>query len=559
MDYHIEPEDAARAIPDPNGAHFASRAAPPEPKLTRYMKRRTRLAIALVGTAAVLGAKSLIHQPQCRYCETSNGASQPVNYRVGHIDFRPCELKAPHSGETTAAWCAPFIRPENPTDAAGRQIHMRLALIRGTAARPAPDLVVFITGSPGESAIDDWPQVAPALKTVLEQRDVVLLDQRGTGGSHPLSCPKAGRAAELARQQGTVSQTRGETQAHRQARRAAESRSCLAEIEQTADPRNFTTTDAVGDLIALRHALGDPLFDLVGVSYGTRVAQQYAMRDPAGVRSMVFDGVIPNSVIVGEDIVRNLQHALEADLRLCEAQPACVTAFGDPYAVLTALRRRIDQHPPVVTYRDPATDEWRTRTLDENTLAGVVRLFAYSPYTAALLPVSLHQALAGNYGPLMAQSQLLDGALGRQINGGAQWAVLCTEDVPLLKPDPDAKGTLLGAGFIRDLRRHCAGWPRGQMPADFHRPLRTNIPTLILEGQYDPITPPRYGREVLAHVGDARLLIARGWGHYVLGAGCMPQLVGRFIADLQPKALDVQWLEALRPTPPFVSVNGATP
>jgi pimeloyl-ACP methyl ester carboxylesterase len=523
------------------------------------MKRRTRLALALVGTAVVLGAQWFIHHPKWQQSREDRGGAQPAHYRLGRIDFTPCELKAPLSGQTTAAWCAPFVRPENPADAAGRQIHMRLALIRGTAARPAPDLVVFLAGGPGESAINDWPQVAPALKSVLEHRDVVLLDQRGTGGSHPLSCPQAEHAAELARKQQAASQTPRETPAQRQARQAVETQACLAEIEQTADPRYFTTTDAVDDLIALRHALANPQFDLVGVSYGTRVAQQYAMRDPTGVRSIVLDGILPNSVIVGEDIARNLQDALKSDLGLCEAEPACIKAFGNPYSDLAELRARIAQHAPVVTYRDPTTNVLHTRTLREGTLVSVVRLFAYSPLTAALLPLSLHQALAGHYAPLMGQSQLIAGELGRSIDTHMQLAVVCTEDVPLIKPDPDANGTLLGAGFARDLQQQCAGWPRGQMPADFHQPLRTEIPTLILEGQYDPITPPRYGREALAHLGDARLLIARGQGHYVMGAGCMPRLVDEFIADVQPRTLDAQCLDALRPTPPFVSFNGATP
>jgi pimeloyl-ACP methyl ester carboxylesterase len=523
------------------------------------MNRRTRLTLAVAAIAAVAGLQWLAHHPRWRQSAAQESGIPPPHYRLGDIDFAPCELKAPLSGQTTAAWCAPFIRPENPAAAAGRQIHMRLALIRSSAASPASDRVVFISGGPGESAINDWPMVAPALKTVLEHRDVVLLDQRGTGGSHPLSCPQAGRAAELTGEQRTSSPNPRETPAQRQARRAADTQACLAEIERTADPRFFTTTDAVDDLIALRHALGNPQFDLVGVSYGTRVAQQYAMRDPAGVRSIVLDGVLPNSAIVGEDIARNLEEVLRADLGLCAAEPACVKAFGNPYADLTALRARIDPHPPVVRYRDPATAEWHTGTLNESTLVGVVRLFTYSPLTAALLPLTLHQALAGDYGPLMGQSRLIDGTLGRQINGGMQWAVLCTEDAPFLKPDPEAKGTLLGAGFVEELQRQCAGWPRGQMPRDFHQALHTDIPTLILEGEYDPITPPRYGREVLAHLGDARLLIARGQGHYVMDAGCMPRLVGQFIADLRPKALNARCLNALRPTPPFVNFNGATP
>ncbi|HEY1890910.1 MAG TPA: alpha/beta hydrolase [Steroidobacteraceae bacterium] len=524
------------------------------------MKRSTRLALALALAAVVLGTQWLIHHPTQRMATTGTGGTRPTHYRLGHVDFTPCELKALLSGETTAAWCAPFVRPENPADPAGRRIHMRLALIRSSATQSASDVVVFLAGGPGESAVDDWAVVAPALKPVLEHRDVVLLDQRGTGESHPLLCPKAGTGTAPDPASKPVAALKPQqAAAQREARQDAETRACLSEIEQSADPRFYTTTDDVNDLIALRHALGDPQYDLIGASYGTRVAQQYAMRDPAGVRSIVLDSVLPNSAITGEDIAGNLEDALKADFTLCRAEPACAKAFGDPYTELADLRARIDAHPPVVTYRDPATGEWRTRTLDESTLDGVVRLFAYSPLTSALLPLSLHQALAGDYGPLMGQSNLIRGVLGHDIRGGLQWAVLCSEDVPLLKPNPADKDTLLGSGFTHTLQRVCALWPRGQMPADFHQPLSSAIPTLILEGQYDPITPPRYGRAVLAHLGNARLLIARGQGHGVLGAGCMPRLVGKFVDDPQPRRLDAVCLDALRSTPPFVNFNGATP
>ncbi len=522
------------------------------------MNRRTRIALAVAAAAAVVGGQWLHHHPKERH-DAAGHAARPTHYRLGRIDFTRCELKAPLSGQTTAAWCAPFVRPENPADPSGRQIHLRLALIRSAAVRPASDLVVFLAGGPGQSAIDTWPEIAPALQPVLNRRDVVLLDQRGTGGSHPLSCPQVVHAAAVARRRRAEHPLRRETPAQRHARQSAETRACLTEVEKTANPRYFTTTDAVGDLIALRHALGNPQFDLVGVSYGTLVAQQYAMRDPAGVRSIVLDSVVPNSLILGENIPRNLQNALAADFGLCDAEPACLKAFGNPSTDLAKLRARLGRHPQVVRYRDPTTDAPRTGTLNENTLTGVVRLFAYSPLTAALLPLALHQALAGHYAPLMAQSRLVGGEVGRSIDIGMALTVTCSEDAPLLEPSPSARGTLLGERFIRTMQRQCALWPRGWVPANFHQPLRTDIPTLILEGQFDPITPPRYGRAVLAHLGDARLLIARGQAHNVIGAGCMPRLVGKFITDLHPKALDAHCLDALRPTPPFVNFNGPTP
>ncbi len=524
------------------------------------MQRRTRVVLILAGVTVILGGQWLLDHQKTQQHELRQRGTRPAHFELGHIDFTSCELKTLQSGVTSAAWCASFVRPENPTDPSGRKIHLRLALIRSTAMRPASDLVVFLAGGPGQSAIDIWPQIHSALRPVLEHRDVVLLDQRGTGGSHPLSCPKVEHAIQAARRRRSTHPRQRETPTQRHARQATEIKTCLAEIEKTTNPRDFTTTDAVDDLIALRHALGNPRFDLIGVSYGTLVAQQFAMRDPTGVRSIVLDSVVPNRLILGESVAVNLQNALKADLGRCDAEPDCIKAFGNPYTDLTELRARIAKHPLLVTYRDPTTNVLHTRTLNEKTLAGVVRLFAYSPLTAALLPLTLHQALQGNDAPLMGQAQLISSEVGASsINPYMGLSVVCSEDVPWLKPNPAAKGTLLGRRFIRGLQRECAGWPRGRMPANFHQPLRTDIPTLILEGQDDPITPPRYGREVLAHLSDARLLIARGQGHAAIGTGCIPQLVGKFIAHLEPKSLDAQCLDVLRPAPPFVNYNGPSP
>jgi len=124
---------------------------------------------------------------------------------------------------------------------------------------------------------------------------------------------------------------------------------------------------------------------------------------------------------------------------------------------------------------------------------------------------------------------------------------------------PAEAATLLGDAYIRQLKAQCAIWPRGVVPADFHAPLRSSVPTLILEGQFDPVTPPRYGTEVLKGLGDARMLIAAGQGHNVIGAGCMPRLVKRFIEKPEPQKLDAKCLAQLKPTAPFLDYNGAAP
>jgi pimeloyl-ACP methyl ester carboxylesterase len=339
-----------------------------------------------------------------------------------------------------------------------------------------------------------------------------------------------------------------------------QTRACLIALQKRGlNPADFTTTMAVQDLDALRHALGKPKFDLVGVSYGTRVAQQFAMRHPDGVRSMVLDSIVPNQLILGQDFGRNLDAALRDDFALCTNAPACRKAFGDPWTTLLQLKKNLAKNTPEVNFRTPGDFKPKQEAMTADAMVGLVRLYAYSPLTAALLPLTLHAASAGHYGPLLAQSHFISSSLQHSLNDGMQLSVVCSEDVPWLKATPREADTLLGDTYIKQLQAQCAIWPHGAVPANFHAPLRSSVPILILEGQFDPVTPPRYGMEVLKDLGDARMLIAPGQGHNVIGAGCMPRLVKRFIEKPEPQKLDAQCLAQLKPTQPFLDYNGAAP
>ncbi|MCX7512616.1 alpha/beta hydrolase [Frateuria hangzhouensis] len=475
-------------------------------------------------------------------------AAKPRTWKLGRLTLTACELGRPDSGLTTAAWCAPFEVPENRDDPNSRKIKLNLAVIRSDAQVPAKDMLVFLAGGPGQAATETWPMVAPALDPLLAHRNVLLIDQRGTGKSNPLDCKAADKADKI----GAVAGFDAD-------RLRAQVAACLKEVQATADPRYYTTTAAVADLEDARQALGAPSFDLVGVSYGTRVAQQYAMHHPDAVRSILLDGVAPNSLVLGEDFARNLEDALKAQFARCTAEPACKARFGDPYQTLYQLRDALRANPHKVSFRDPQTYNSVERTLSDDALASVVRMFAYTPVTAALLPLSIDAAAHGDVGPLLGQAKLITGDLADSMNGGMQSSVICSEDADLLKPRPQDADTILGTRMIDTLEAVCSVWPHGTRPADFHEPLKTAIPTLLLSGQYDPVTPPRYGEEVLSHLSNARHLVLKGQGHNVIGAGCMPKLVKQFIEDLDPKQLDAGCLDRLQPTPLFIDFNGATP
>ncbi len=224
-----------------------------------------------------------------------SGAHPIDRLKLGTLTLRACELRQPDSAATTAAYCAPFSVPENRADPHSRRIELNLAIVKSDAEVAEPDIVVYLAGGPGESATQTYPQIAAALAPLRRHHHLLLLDQRGTGDSHPLTCPQVQKSLDASADLPFDPQ-----------RARALTAQCLAEVEKASDPRFYTTTDAVADLEAVRQALGGPKFDLIGVSYGTRLAQQYARAHPDGVRSIVLDSAVPNSVVLGEDFAANL-------------------------------------------------------------------------------------------------------------------------------------------------------------------------------------------------------------------------------------------------------------
>jgi pimeloyl-ACP methyl ester carboxylesterase len=513
---------------------------------------RSLVAIAAVGLLAYQYGRVKTPVAAQEIPASMPSASKPApsvarTWQRGSLTFKPCELGRPGSGATAQAWCTVFQVPENRDDPHSRRIGLKLAIARSDAQVPDPDMAVLLAGGPGEAATEAWVVEAPAFDEVRKHHDVVLLDQRGTGSSNPLSCKGAEEASDETSFTLDLNKMRKDVAA------------CLAEVKQKADPRFYTTTIAAQDLEDVRKALGSPSFDLVGVSYGTRMAQQYLIHYPDGVRSVVLDSAVPNQVILGEDMADNLDSALKKDFAGCLVVDACKQRFGDSMQTLYQLRDALRANPHTVSFRDPQTYETVERPLSEFSLASVVRMFAYQPETTALLPLSINAAAHGDVGPLLGQSKLLNSDLGGDMNNGMSMSVICSEDADLLQPRPQDQNTMLGSHLMDAIKAQCDVWPHGARPANFHAPLKSDKPILILSGEFDPVTPPRYGEEILAGLTHGRQLILKGQGHSVLGRGCMPQVLGKFIDKPDPKQLDASCLDKLGPTPAFIDFNGASP
>ena len=459
------------------------------------------------------------------------------------LGLETCELLVPGTPLSTMGQCGWLQRPENPADPDGRQIDIRVARIPARGREVEPDPIVFFAGGPGQAATESWPIVAGALRKASENRDVLLVDQRGTGQSNPLKCPQIELEEAL--------------QADWEAL-APMTEACLASIG--GDPRYYTTTIAMYDIDAAREALGYETVNLYGGSYGTRAAQVYYRLFPERVRSIILDGVVPQTLGLGTEHAIKLDQALYRVLAGCEDDPLCAQQFPQAADKLRTLISTIDAEPVEVTVDHPTTGAPFTLTFNREVLSSALRFLTYSPETQAMLPMLIHEAATERRFDRLA-SQMLITATGLQqsIAQGMEMSVMCSEDYPLFPSEPGSNDTLLGTLMERVTAIQCGIWPRGAVPEDFHEPVGGAVPLLLLSGENDPVTPPEYADQVAVHFDDATHLVAPGQAHIVATRGCIGDLASQFIIEGSAENLDTECLANLEPSPFFISLTGPSP
>ncbi|MFW6094308.1 MAG: alpha/beta hydrolase [Pseudomonadota bacterium] len=462
------------------------------------------------------------------------------------LDLEPCEIRGTGGVGLVAAQCGRLEVAEDPDEPAGRVIELFVARVPALAKEPRDDALTVINGGPGASSVSLYVDMKAAFSGIRRNRDIVVVDQRGTGRSAPLDCPEM--------------QIMGAAPAPGELGRAT--RQCLEATEQ--DPRFYTTSFAVDDLERVREALGYAAWNLYGVSYGTRVAQEYLRRYPASVRTAILDGVVPPDQALGPDLAVNAQATLDALLARCAGDTACAAAFPDLEAQFRRLARRLEASPVALTLPHPVTARRRSMKLSYGHLALTVRMSSYAPETAALIPVMIREAVEhDNFRPIASQALRLEHELAETMAFGMHNSVVCSEDVPFY-PEPEVlRGTLretyLGAAQVEALRAICRVWPRGRREPAARAPLRAEHPVLLLSGEHDPITPPAYARRAAQTLPNSRHLLAPGQGHGVVGRGCMPWLVSGFVGTADPAGLDPTCLERLDSDAFFVDLMGPPP
>jgi pimeloyl-ACP methyl ester carboxylesterase len=469
----------------------------------------------------------------------------PLQAAESRPGLTPCRLQ----GVEHEALCGSVRRPLDPAAPQGRQIDVHFAVLPALARNRKPDPVLFFAGGPGQSAIEIAGSVAAMLSRLSNRRDIVLVDQRGTGRSAPLVCSEPAPTQPLA-------------EAVDPARLFARLDTCRATLQALphGDLRHYTTVHASQDADAVRRALGAATVNLVGGSYGTRAALDYMRQYPQAVRRAVIDGVAPPDMVLPAAFSTDNQAALDAVFAACEADAACAARYpalrADWHALLATLPREIGVAHPV-------TGELQRLPLSRDTLLGLVRTPLYVPALASALPLALTEAARGRFEPLVGLATAMSGGRSGALAEGMHFSVVCAEDAPRLAQAGDRPGADFGDAFADIYRRVCADWPRGEVPAAFYTLPPAPAATLVLSGGADPVTPPRHGERVARALGaKARHVVVAQAGHGVMALRCLRDAVFRFIdADDDAAALqaDADCARALPRPPAFVPVTAQGP
>jgi len=415
--------------------------------------------------------------------------------------------------------CGSISRPLDPANAGGVQIRIHYVVVPALARRKLADPVFLLAGGPGQSAIGVAGAMMPILGRLNQRRDIVFVDQRGTGRSAPLQCDEM-------RREPLSDETDPELQiaALTRCRIALEK---LPHVGGSSGLRFYTTTIAMQDLDAVRRQLGATRIDLIGASYGTRAALEYMRRYPQSVRRVVLDGVAPADMVLPASYSTDAQAAFDAALAACEGAPACAAAHPSLRANWRALLASL---PKSISVADPRTGRIEPLRLTREMLLGAVRGPLYLPALASTLPTAIDAAAAGRYEGLVGLDSLLSSRKGTQLAMGMHFSVVCAEDMPGLAAAKDRPGADFGDDLGRLYARICADWPRGDVPSDFYVVPPSRAPVLLLSGGADPATPPRHGARVAAALGPlARHVVVPNAGHGLMGLGCMRDVVFRFV------------------------------
>jgi len=447
---------------------------------------------------------------------------------VGRIALQPCLT----SDGNTEALCANYEVFENRETKKGRRIGLRVMFLPAKTDKPEADPFFALAGGPGQSATQAFPSVGFVTK-VREQRDVVLVDQRGTGGSNPLICPvrrgddpqsMVGEAFSLDR-----------------------IRACRAESEKKADLTQYTTSAFIEDLDDVRQALGYDKINIFGGSYGTLAALVYLRRHEDHVRSISLEAVATPQYIMPLPFSKAIQNSVDRLIARCAADAGCHKDYPDLANEFKNIVDQLDKSPAHFELNGQGV------TLPREIFVSSLRGLLYIPQFVSAFPLIVHNASQGDWSLYGRIVLALGGSMEGVIARGLSFSVICAESVPAFTEAAirrDTQGTYLGDAQVRRYRQYCDAFgPVGSAPKDFYAPVRSKAPALLISGALDPATPPEMSEQIMHDLTNARLVVIKE-GTHGTGSPCIDGLIAEFVKQGSAKGLDASCTDQIH-LPPF--------
>lgn len=475
----------------------------------------------------------------------------PVAAAAAGLRRLPLEMCRP-GGSSVPLLCGRLEVPENHARPGGRTLSLSVVVVPALAPEPSLQPWFDLEGGPSDSATSLAADYTEDLSIYRQRRDVVLVDQRGTGRSQPLRCsglddPKLPTAPKLP---------------------FAEVGRCVEAAAKEVDLRRYGTSDAVRDLDAVRSWLGYERIHLFGYSYGSLVAQAFMRRYPERVSTAVLWGPVAPDFERPRHFARDTEKALEGLFQACQAEPAqadgrrCGALFPDPAGDARQALSRLRAKPARVLWRRPGRLPQKV-PLTAPTFGESIGSLAYDTALARTIPWILRRAAEGDWTPFVDAANVGGRLRLRESHTLMYLAVTCPEETQRIRDDTvdaaDAE-TIFGRARLEEQRMACRIFPSADLPDDFWRPVSTQIPVLVFSGSLDPVTPPRWGRKVIARMPNARLVVVEGMGHGVEGmsaADCPDRLANALAEEGTLRGLDFSCLEDMQPTPFYLGPKRA--
>ncbi len=465
-------------------------------------------------------------------------AVMALSLPVQALELSPCYIGK--GGVSKKAQCGQLTVPVN-RDVPDVTIDLNVALIAAPSDNKADDPIVLLAGGPGQGAVETYAGLSRVFHSYMRDRDIILVDQRGTGNSHPLRCEIEDEDVE------TLLDYESDGW-------KVWLKDCKDSMDVDTD--YFTTTDAIKDLEAVRQALDIKQWNIYGGSYGTRKALTYMKMFPESLRAVVLDSVVPQSEPLASSHEANLQNTLRAVFERCEADVSCKEAFGDAEQQMWKLFQTLEESPVELSMISPALGEREELTFSKEYAAIALRMFSYGPETMGLIPLMVSLANHGQYETMAYQSLMVGANLEESLNNALELSVICAEDVPFMADkQPEMSNYIFGDKFYELIKARCDIWDSPRADASFKEDVVSDIPTLLLSGELDPVTPPAFADKAMQTLSNSQHLVAKGQGHIAVTRGCMPKIFGQFIKDPEVE-LDTECMKSFQDLTFFVNLNG---